>query len=415
MKTKQPSVLGGAMIAAGTMIGAGMLTLPIVSAGMWFTWTIFIMLLTTFFMQNSAEELLEVNLSYPEGSSFHTLVKDNLGHFAAIVNGLSVAFVLYILLYAYVDGSGSVIQNALEDNYGITVPKAAAGLIFAVVLSCLVWWGAKAVDRISTILMFAMFITLFAALTGLLQSISLPNLFEPTGESSFAIYAFASLPFFLTSFCFHASVPSFVKYYGRDGGKKIRLAIAIGMILTLIFYGVWMIGIMGNIPRIQFLELATTKMDGLIWLLNTVNLSENFRNILKFFMFFAVVTSFLGAGLGLFDYIADLCKFDDSKIGRLKTAVITFIPPTILGMSLPGGFIVAIGFAGLFTAIWSVIIPGMMVIAHRKKQPQDAKPVFRAMGGHWMPYLVIIYGVIAAVSHLLVEVFHLKVLNFLAL
>lgn len=385
MKTKQPSVLGGAMIAAGTMIGAGMLTLPIVSAGMWFTWTIFIMLLTTFFMQNSAEELLEVNLSYPEGSSFHTLVKDNLGHFAAIVNGLSVAFVLYILLYAYVDGSGSVIQNALEDNYGITVPKAAAGLIFAVVLSCLVWWGAKAVDRISTILMFAMFITLFAALTGLLQSISLPNLFEPTGESSFAIYAFASLPFFLTSFCFHASVPSFVKYYGRDGGKKIRLAIAIGMILTLIFYGVWMIGIMGNIPRIQFLELATTKMDGLIWLLNTVNLSENFRNILKFFMFFAVVTSFLGAGLGLFDYIADLCKFDDSKIGRLKTAVITFIPPTILGMSLPGGFIVAIGFAGLFAAIWSVIIPGMMVIAHRKnnrRMPNQFLEQWAVIGCH---------------------------------
>lgn len=413
MKTRQPSVLGGAMIAAGTMIGAGMLTLPIVSAGMWFTWTIFIMLLTTFFMQNSAEEILEVNLNYPEGSSFHTLVKDNLGHFASIINGLSVAFVLYILLYAYVDGSGSVIQNALQVNFDIAMPKAMAGLIFAVIFSILVWWGAKAVDRISTILMFAMFITLFAALTGLLKSISIPNLFEPSGESSFAIYAFASLPFFLTSFCFHASVPSFVKYYGRDGGKKIRLAIAIGMILTLIFYGVWMLGIMGNIPRVQFLELATTKMDGLIWLLNTVNLSEMFRTILKFFMFFAVVTSFLGAGLGLFDYIADLCKFDDSALGRAKTAVITFIPPTILGMSLPGGFIVAIGFAGLFAAIWSVIIPGMMVIAHRKKAGNE-KPIFRAMGGQWMPYIVIVYGVIAAVSHLLVEVFHWNALNFLA-
>ena len=33
---KSPSVVGGAMIAAGTMIGAGMLSLPIASAGMWF-------------------------------------------------------------------------------------------------------------------------------------------------------------------------------------------------------------------------------------------------------------------------------------------------------------------------------------------------------------------------------------------
>lgn len=413
MKTTQPSVFGGAMIAAGTMIGAGMLTLPIISAGMWFTWTIFIMVVTTFFMQNSAEEILEVNLSYPEGASFHTLVKDNLGNGAAIINGLSVAFVLYILLYAYIDGSGSVIQNALNEKLDLSMSKVMTGLIFAIIASLLVWWGAKAVDRVSTILMVAMFITLFASLTGLLKSVSIPNLFEPSGKPQYAIFAFASLPFFLTSFCFHASVPSFVKYYGREGGKKIRLAIAIGMVITLIFYAVWTLGIMGNISRAQFLEV-TNASDDLVWLLNTVNLSALFRSVLEFFMFFAVVTSFLGAGLGLFDYIADLFKFDDSALGRTKTALITFIPPTILGISLPGGFVLAIGYAGLFAAIWSVIIPGMMVIVHRKKQG-DAKPLFRAMGGKWMPYLVIIYGVIAALSHLLVEVFHLNALNFFAL
>ena len=413
MKTTQPSVFGGAMIAAGTMIGAGMLTLPIISAGMWFTWTIFIMVVTTFFMQNSAEEILEVNLSYPEGASFHTLVKDNLGNGAAIINGLSVAFVLYILLYAYIDGSGSVIQNALNEKLDLSMSKVTTGLIFAIIASLLVWWGAKAVDRVSTILMIAMFITLFASLTGLLKSVSIPNLFEPSGKPQYAIFAFASLPFFLTSFCFHASVPSFVKYYGREGGKKIRLAIAIGMVITLIFYAVWTLGIMGNISRAQLLEV-TNASDDLVWLLNTVNLSALFRSVLEFFMFFAVVTSFLGAGLGLFDYIADLFKFDDSALGRTKTALITFIPPTILGISLPGGFVLVIGYAGLFAAIWSVIIPGMMVIVHRKKQG-DAKPLFRAMGGQWMPYLVIIYGVIAALSHLLVEVFHLNALNFFAL
>ena len=261
MKTTQPSVFGGAMIAAGTMIGAGMLTLPIISAGMWFTWTIFIMVVTTFFMQNSAEEILEVNLSYPEGASFHTLVKDNLGNGAAIINGLSVAFVLYILLYAYIDGSGSVIQNALNEKLDLSMSKVTTGLIFAIIASLLVWWGAKAVDRVSTILMIAMFITLFASLTGLLKSVSIPNLFEPSGKPQYAIFAFASLPFFLTSFCFHASVPSFVKYYGREGGKKIRLAIAIGMVITLIFYAVWTLGIMGNISRAQFLEVTNASDD----------------------------------------------------------------------------------------------------------------------------------------------------------
>ena len=100
----QKSVLGGAMIAAGTMIGAGMLSLPIMSAGMWFNWTVFIMLITVLFMYTSAEQILEVNLNYQPGASFDTLVKDNLGRKWNIINGLSVSFVLSILIYAYIVG-----------------------------------------------------------------------------------------------------------------------------------------------------------------------------------------------------------------------------------------------------------------------------------------------------------------------
>ncbi len=408
---KVPSIFGGAMIAAGTMIGAGMLSLPIASAGMWFTWTVIVMVVTVFFMHLSAEMILEVNLNYDPGASFHTLVKDNLGRIWSIINGLSVAFVLYILLYAYVDGSGSVISGTIENNYGITVPKPLAGLIFSILFTAMVWWGAKMVDRISSVLMIGMFLTLFAALTGLLNTISFDFLFNSNGPNRYAIYAFASLPFYLTSFCFHASVPSFVKYYGSDQGRKIRMAILIGMIITFVFYFGWMISIMGNIPRLEFLNVGA---DQVKWLLNQIHANQFFDLSLRIFAFFAVVTSFLGAGLGLFDYIADLFGFDNSKVGRLKTATITFLPPTLLGIALPNGFVLAIGFAGLFAAIWSVIVPALTVIQYRKKHPSTAKENFIAMGGKWMPYIIIIYGVIAACSHLLVEVFDFQTLNFFA-
>ena len=118
---KSPSVIGGAMIAAGTMIGAGMLSLPIASAGMWFSWTLVIMLLTVFFMYITAEQILEVNLNYRPGASFDTLVKDNLGNVWSYINGFAVSFVLYILLYAYVVGSGSVISDTIHASTGIKV------------------------------------------------------------------------------------------------------------------------------------------------------------------------------------------------------------------------------------------------------------------------------------------------------
>ena len=122
---------------------------------------------------------------------------------------------------------------------------------------------------------------------------------------------------------------------------------------------------------------------------------------------------FLGAGLGLFDYIADLFKISDSPKGRFLTAIITFLPPTILGMALPGGFIIAIGFAGLFAAIWSVIVPALMVISFRKRQKSAQNgESFRAFGGSMMPYLVIVYGLISIISFLLVEVYQVEILNF---
>lgn len=408
---KSPTVLGGAMIAAGTMIGAGMLSLPIASAGMWFGWTVVIMLITVLFMYITAEQILEVNLGYDPGASFDTLVKNNLGNGWRIINGFSVAFVLYILLYAYVVGSGSVISDTLRnlEDHPIDIPRYLSSFLFAFFFTAVVWWSTKAVDRISTVLMIGMFITLFAAVTGLLGQIEVAYLFEPSGKSSYAIYAFASLPFFLTSFCFHASVPSFVKYYGIEG-HKIRKAIIWGMIITFVFYLCWMVAIMGSIDRITFLAVGE---DQVAWLLNQIKASQNTQLALRFFAFFAVVTSFLGAGLGLFDYIADLFKINDSAKGRLFTAIITFLPPTILGMIFPNGFVVAIGFAGLFAAIWSVIVPAMMVINYRKRQ-QGAKDriTFRAFGGKIMPYIIIAYGIIAISSHLLVEVFNVEALNF---
>ena len=60
--------------------------------------------------------------------------------------------------------------------------------------------------------------------------------------------------------------------------------------------------------------------------------------------------------LGLFDYLADLFGFDDSAMGRFKTALLTFIPPMIGGLVKPDGFLYAIGYAGLAATVWAAIV-----------------------------------------------------------
>lgn len=44
-KIKNPSLLGGAMIIAGTIVGAGMFSLPVVMSGIWFYWSIAVLVL----------------------------------------------------------------------------------------------------------------------------------------------------------------------------------------------------------------------------------------------------------------------------------------------------------------------------------------------------------------------------------
>lgn len=109
----QGNVLGGTMIIAGTAIGAGMLALPMISAGMWIYWSLLLMVLTWMLMLRASQAILEVNLHYEPGSSFHTLVQDTLGPVWSTINGLAVAFVLYILVYAYVSGGGSTVQQTV--------------------------------------------------------------------------------------------------------------------------------------------------------------------------------------------------------------------------------------------------------------------------------------------------------------
>ena len=43
---QKPSVLGGAMIIAGTVIGAGMLANPTATAGIWFVGSLIVLLYT---------------------------------------------------------------------------------------------------------------------------------------------------------------------------------------------------------------------------------------------------------------------------------------------------------------------------------------------------------------------------------
>ncbi len=397
MSLKIPPLLGGSMLVAGTAIGAGMLGLPMISAGMWFFWSCFVLLVSWFCMYRSSQAILEVNLHFSPGDSFHTLVSRLLGPRLSMLNGLAVAFVLYTLVYAYVSGGGSVVQHALAPLLGQEPPRLLTSLIFSLLLMAAVWWSHRAVDRLSIILMAGMVFTLIFSMSGMLKRLRPEVLLDSAGGGGEAIFIWAALSTYLTSFCFHASVPSLVKYLGRNG-KLINACLLWGTLIALLCYFTWILASDGLIPRAGFKSvIANGGNVGNLLAEAGSNLNSGLvLALLEAFSLLAVATSFLGAGLGLFDYMADLCAFSDDRAGRSKTLLVTFAPPMICGLIWPDGFLAAIGWAGLAAAFWSVIVPALLLRASRKLLPQG---VYTAPGGRFLVPLLLCYGLIVAVCH----------------
>ncbi|HBO37057.1 MAG TPA: tryptophan permease, partial [Pasteurellaceae bacterium] len=248
-----------------------------------------------------------------------------------------------------------------------------------------------------------MIISFFLSVSSLVSSVKTEVLFDTIaqGEQQYLPYILVALPVCLVSFGFHQNVPSLVKYYDRDSSRVIK-SIFFGTAIALFIYILWQLAIQGNLPRTEFGPIIEKGGDIAILLeaLTKYIQTGYIGLILKFFAYMAIASSFLGVTLGLFDYIADLFKFDDSVAGRSKTALVTFLPPLFLSLLFPYGFVIAIGYAGLAATIWAAIVPALLAKASRTKFPQRSYTVY---GGNFMVYFVVLFGVLNILAQLAMQ------------
>ena len=404
-KQKLPSLLWGSMIIAGTAIGAGMLANPTSMSGIWFLGSVVMLLFTWFYTVVAGFMLLEANLHFPEGSNFNTMVTQLLGKGWNIANGLAVTFTLYILTYAYITSGGGITENLLQQFVPqLGVSHSGSSILFCFALALFVSISTKAVSRLSTILIGGMIIAFLLSTTGLLSSVKASVLFDTTAheDPSYILYLLSALPMCLVSFGYHVCLPSLVSYYHKNSQLVIK-SILIGTGIAFFIYVLWQMAVQGNLPREAFAPVIAKGGD-VAALLNALSAyipTQTISVVLDFFAYMAIASSFLGVTLGLFDYIADLFHFRNSLWGRTKTTLITFLPPLLMSLLYPYGFVTAIAYAGVAVSFSSIMISALMVRSSRKKFPQAT--TYRTFGGKPLIYFIIAIGVLNIVVQLVVS------------
>lgn len=222
-------------------------------------------------------------------------------------------------------------------------------------------------------------------------------------------YLWAAAPIVLCAFGYHILIPvlsSYLNYEKRD----LRRVLFIGTFLSWLLYLLWLAITIGIVPPNGFLEMSQHKgsVGEFIFLLAGLIKNKWIEGALHIFTNITVTTCFLGVGLGLFNFLADLLKRPKNLVGRLQIAFFTFTPPTLFALFYPDGFIFALGYAALSVAFSHVMLPAWMVFQLRKKKISSP---YRVKGGRFLLTTIFLIGLLLFILQLSVYLGALPVLG----
>lgn len=385
-------ILGSIFILAGTTIGAGMLALPLTSAGLGFGTSVAIMLGIWVLMAYTGLLMLELHQHVPITATLHGLAEAFLGWKGRFAATISMLFLLYALCAAYIAGGGALMQQRVIGHLP-AAPEFSGVLVFTLIIGLVVSLGTSKVDIINRILFVIKLIVLAVTMVMLTPQVSGGHLLDMPVEQGLLI---AALPVIFTSFGFHSCIPSLVRYVNKDIAS-LRKIVLIGSSLPLVVYIIWQALSFGAVG--QDILMANDNLPGFVSSIALTVQSPWVEASIYLFADLALATSFLGVSLGLFDFLAEKFKRPNNKRGRAQTGLITFIPPLIFALFYPQGFIMALGYAAIALVVIAIILPVIMVRKVRAEYP-EAK--YQVAGGSLALNAALVIGAMVILAQLMV-------------
>ncbi|KGM29747.1 tyrosine transporter TyrP [Photorhabdus luminescens] len=378
---------GSTFIIAGTTIGAGMLAMPLATAGVGFGVSLIMLVGLWVLMSYTALLLVEAYQYESPDTGLGTLAQRYLGSGGKILTGFSMMFLMYALTSAYISGAGELLTVSLNKWLNLSLPASVGVILFTVIAGGIVCIGTSSVDMVNRVIFSAKIIFLVLMLGLMMPHVQHVNLLTLPLEQGLIL---SSIPVIFTSFGFHGSVPSIVKYMNGDV-RRLRWVFIIGSAIPLITYIFWQLATLGSINSNTFVDILAENagLNGLLHSIREVVASPKTELAVQMFANLALATSFLGVALGLFDFLGDLFKRKDNVTGRMQTGLLTFVPPLIFALFYPKGFVMALGYAAVALSILALLLPSLL--AYKSRQQNERQ--YRVPGGKPVLLLVFACGV----------------------
>lgn len=370
-------LIGGILLVSGTTVGAAMLALPSVTGLAGFYPSLVLFFVYWVFFAFTALLMLEVTLWMEANANLTTMARKTLGFWGEALSWTTYLFLLYSLTTAYLSGSSQIFIDFVEASTGYIMPIWAGPVPLLLVFGFFVYRGTRYVDIANRILMLGLTLAFGTTIFFLV-----PHVNEALLAHSSWKYILVSNSVIATSYGFHIIIPSMATYMQRDV-KMLRRAIITGSCIPFIVYVIW-----------EWLALGVIPMDGPFGIKQGYTIGANgaylltgilgntwLSMILRFFAFFAIVTSFLGVSLSLQDFLADGFKIKKTSYGKIKLYCLTFLPALFFVWTNPRAFLSALEYAGAFgVMILLGFLPAMMVWRGRYVHDFSSK-AYRAPGG----------------------------------
>ncbi|MCQ8868140.1 amino acid permease [Vibrio splendidus] len=380
-------MMGSSLIISGTALGAGMLAIPMVLAQFGLLYGTLLMVLICFGTTYAALLLLEATIKAGGGLGLNSIARKTLGKQGQLLtNGLLYAL-LICLLMAYILGAGDLLSKLLS-NFGVELTATTSQVVFTLLAGAVVASGTGVIDKLNRALFFVMLASLFATMVFLAPSMTQENLMQVTSHDHVDLIKTSAILF--TSFGFMVVIPTLVSYNHEATDKQLRNMVIVGSLIPLVCYLCWLFAVVGNLSEEQFRSFK-----------NVSDLMAAFEaqspwvgNVLSTFTGLALLTSFFGVAMSLFNQNKDMFNQNTAV-----TYCISFILPLAGSLLAADKFLQVLNYAGIILVFLAVFVP--LVMVHKQRFMKVAEDRYSAEGGRPMMLFSLLFGCFLLISQVI--------------